>query len=141
MSFGTAIQAAVYGRLTTYAPLADLLAPHADNPAKPAVYDDVPQGALFPYVTIGDDTLIEWDQDACLGAEATITLHVWSRERGRKQAKTIQGALYDALHRYALPVDGSHTVDCLWEMSESFLDPDGHTRHGVSRFRIILQKL
>lgn len=129
MSFSLAIQAAVYQRLTNYVPLT---AP---------VYDDAPQGAAFPYITIGDDTLTEWDQDACLGAEATLTLHVWSRERGRKQTKQIQGLLYDALHRYPLTVNGAHAVDCLWEMSESFLDPDGHTRHGVSRFRIILQKL
>lgn len=141
MSFSLAIQQAIHDRLSSYAPLATELAAHKEQVGRPAVYDDAPQGAAFPYVTIGDDTLVEWDQDACLGAEATITLHVWSRERGRKQAKTIQGVLYDALHRYALPVDGSHTVDCLWEMSESFLDPDGHTRHGVSRFRIILQKL
>lgn len=129
MSFSTAIQQAIFTRLKNYAPLTV------------PVYDDVPQGADFPYVSIGDDTLIPFDQDACLGAEATVTLHTWSRERGRKQTKMIQGVLYDALHRYALQVDGSHTVDCLWEMSESFLDPDGHTRHGVSRFRVLLQKL
>lgn len=129
MSFSLAIQAAIYQRLTNYAPL------------NVPIYDDVPQGAAFPYITIGDDTLTEWDQDACLGADATLTLHVWSRERGRKQTKQIQGLLYDALHRYPLTVNGAHAVDCLWEMSESFLDPDGHTRHGVSRFRITLQRL
>lgn len=140
MSFSTAIQQAVYDRLRTYAPLADVLAQHIDI-GGPAVYDDVPQNAKFPYVSIGDDTLIEWDTDTELGAEATITLHVWSRERGRRETKLIQGLLYDALHRYPLPVPGMHVIDCVWEMSESFLDPDGHTRHGVSRFRIILQKL
>lgn len=142
MSFSTAIQQAVYDRLRTYAPLTAVLAPHADsNIGGSAVYDDVPQSAEFPYVALGDDTLIEWDTDTELGAEATITLHTWSRERGRRETKLIQGLLYDALHRYELPIPGMHVIDCLWEMSESFLDPDGHTRHGVSRFRVIMQRL
>lgn len=142
MSFAHRIQAAVYARLRTYAPLTAMLAPHADpQVGGAAIYDDVPQGAAFPYVTIGEDTLVEWDTDTELGAEATITLHTWSRQRGRAETKALQGHIYDALHRYALPVTGMHLIECKWEMSESFLDPDGHTRHGVMRFRLVLQDL
>jgi len=39
------------------------------------VYDDVPQGASFPYVVIGDDTSIPWDTDDSVGSESTLTIH------------------------------------------------------------------
>jgi hypothetical protein len=137
MSFESAIQTAIYERLSAYAPLTAVIT---------GVYDDVPQAAdagsnaAFPYVTIGDDTLNEWDTDTEQGADTTITIHSWSRARGRKEIKAIQGHIYDALHRYELPVTGHHLIACDWEASESLLDPDGRTRHGISRFRIVLQK-
>jgi hypothetical protein len=102
-----------------------------------AVYDHVPQDAAFPYVVIGDSTEAQWDTDDSTGTEATVTIHVWSRFRGRSETKLIQDAIYQSLHRYDLPIDGVHTVTVEWEYAESFLDPDGLTRHGVQRFRII----
>lgn len=122
------IQKAVYARLiSTY----DLNVP---------VYDHVPQDAAFPYIVIGDSTAIQWDTDDSLGTESTITIHVWSRFRGREEVKEIQGQIYDALHRHELDIDGCHTVTCEWEHADSFVDPDGITRHGVSRFRILAER-
>lgn len=141
MSFSTEIQKAVYDRLINYAPLASALADNADMPGLPAVYDDVPQDAAFPYVTIGEDTLTEWDTDTELGSQSVVTIHTWSRQRGKAETKRIQGLLYNALHRHDLSIPGYNVIDCLREMNNSALDPDGHTRHGVSNFRIILQKL
>jgi hypothetical protein len=110
------------------------------------VYDSVPQAAdagsdlPFPFVTIGDDTAIDWDTDTSVGKEATLTIHSWSRYRGRSEVKQIQGAIYEALHLSNLSVVGYTTVLCLSEFSESLVDPDGLTRHGVQRFRVILDK-
>jgi hypothetical protein len=91
-------------------------------------------------VTVGDDTTLDWDTDTSLGKEATITIHTWSRYRGRTELKQIQGLVYNALHLVNLNVVGYDTVQCLSEFSETFLDPDGLTRHGVQRFRLIIDK-
>ena len=130
MSAELRVQEAVYTRLAAV----------LDIP----VYDHVPQpvdsgdNAKFPYVAIGDDTTIAWDTDTSDGFEITITIHSWSRSRGRLEVKTIMGEVWDALHRYALPVAGYRTIFVYGEFSETFVEADGITRHGVQRFRIVI---
>ena len=110
------------------------------------VYDEVPYlpegmpATNFPYVVIGDDTAIPFDTDDQVGADATLTIHVWSQYRGRKEAKDIQGEIYRLLNRATFEIIGYNTVDCLWEFSETFVETDGATRHGVSRYRITIQE-
>lgn len=99
-------------------------------------YDHVPQETAFPYVVIGDDTSIPWDTDDSIGSETTCTIHVWSRHRGRKEVKQIMRTIYEALHRQELSIIGGALVECQAELEESFMDPDGLTRHGVIRFRL-----
>ena len=146
MSFEYVIQKAIYDKLIADSALNTMLAKNVENPSLPAIYDNVPQAvdsgsdSVFPYITIGDDTMVDWDTDTSQGKEATLTLHVWSRYRGRKQTKEIQGAIYDALHLSNLIISGYHSVLMLSEYSETLLDPDGLTRHGVQRFRLILEK-
>ncbi len=126
-----ALQTALYARLANYAPLSAL----AD-----AVYDHVPQDAAFPYVQVGEIDGTEWDTDTSLGSDDTVTIHVWSRYRGRLETHQIQDAIYGALHRHALAVDGAHVVTVEFEFADSLLDPDGLTRHGVQRFRVLLNQ-
>ena len=121
------VQVAVYQDLIAYTPLMNRVT---------GVYDHVPQGTAYPYVVIGEDTAIEWDTDTSDGVESTLTIHVWSRLKGRRETKEIMELIYDALHRAELQIEGLHSVFCYWEFSETFLDPDGETRHGVTRFRI-----
>lgn len=136
-----ALQTALYERLKNYADLSALLADDVrPNISGSAVYDHVPQDAVFPYVAIGDTTSAEWDTDTSLGSEATATIHVWSRERGRMEAKEIQRELYNALHRHALSITGATTVTCDWEFAETELDTDGLTRHGITRFRLLIEQ-
>ena len=104
------------------------------------VFDHVPQNTKPPYITIGEDTSIEWDTDTELGSESTITVHVWSRQPGRREVKEIMEDVYHTLHRQTLYSNGIIYVNVNWEFSETFLDPDGVTRHGVMRFRILSQE-
>jgi hypothetical protein len=105
-----------------------------------AVYDDVPDNAAAPYVVIGDDTFVEFDSDGATGFDATVTVHSWSTYRGRSQVKDIMGAIYAALHRAEFTVTGYNLVGCDCEFSETFLESDGVTRHGVQRFRILIRE-
>lgn len=130
MSYETAVQTAVFEALNGHAALTAL----AD------IYDAVPQGAGIPYVTIGEDNHNEWDTDNTTGSDCSITIHTWSRGRGRKQAKAIQAEIYAALHRAELSHTGYKFDSCDWESSQSFTDADGLTRHGVQIFRIILER-
>jgi hypothetical protein len=103
------------------------------------VYDDVPYmpegmpASNFPYTVIGNDTQIAWDNDTDLGAEITVTMHVWSRGAGFKECKVILGEIYAILHRATLTEAG-------YKFSQTMLDPDGETRHGVTRYRLTVQE-
>ena len=104
-------------------------------------YDHVPQDSAFPYIVIGDDTSVPFDTDNSVGTETTCTIHVWSRHLGRKQVKQIFGELYALLNRAEFPIIGGALVECQAEFEESFLDSDGLTRHGVMRFRLVVESV
>ena len=142
-----AVYSALFTRLTGYAPLTAQLASHnyGGGMTLPAIYDDVPQAAdgavtsAFPYVRIGAFIRDENDTDTELGFTGTLTIHTWSRGAGMKQAEAIMDAIYDALHFYNLIVTGYGVSTIHQEFAEIMLDSDGKTRHGVQRFRIILE--
>lgn len=120
------LQAAVWGRLSA------VLAPVP-------VYDNPPQDLAQPYVVIGEDFHQPWDTDDSIGSESVLTVHTWSTYRGRMEVKTIQGQIYDALHRFELPVTGFATVTVEFESAEVFRDQDGESMHGVSKFRTLVE--
>jgi len=103
------------------------------------LYDSVPASATFPYVTLGDVQLRDFDTKDASGFEQTLILHVWSRYRGRKEAKEIMQAVYDALHQQPLTIAGARFVDCRLQNASLAMDQDGLTLHGILRFRLIVQ--
>lgn len=125
------IQQAIYDDLTASEQLMERIE---------GVFDHVPQNTKYPYVVIGEDTGLQWDTDTSDGVNSTITVHVWSRERGRKETKEIMDIIHRVLHRSELNISTLTSVFCYWEFSESFMDTDGKTRHGVTRFRILAEE-
>lgn len=132
------IQRAVFARLTAFGALTSLLADGADS-----VHDQVPQAAKgednspYPFVTVGDDVHSVWDTDDTDGLESDITVHVWSRHRGRIEVKDIQAKVKAALHHNPLQVDGVPVVLLHFVDSSAVRDPDGLTQHGVQSFRML----
>lgn len=123
------LQVAIYNKLTGDSTLMSLVTNR--------IYDHVPQGAAFPYLAIGDDTLTDWSTFARLGQQATVTLHAWSREKGRKEVKAILSQVDTVLNRQELTLSGFTFVACVREFEETFLDADGITYHGVQRYRVM----
>lgn len=107
------------------------------------VYDAVPpsvdHSAAFCYVTLNDIQAIDWSTKTFNGQDFAVNIHVWSSYRGNKEVQEKFDTIHTALHNAALSVTGAATVICRYEASQIFLDPDGLTRHGVQRFRIVLQ--
>lgn len=132
MSAGTELQTAVYAALIADTDLMSEVS---------GVFDAVPDNYdSFPYVTIGEDVLNEFDTDTTNGHNVSLTIHTWTRKAGRKQAKTIQGLIYDTLHNSTLVMTG-YIMILMRQIDETTLmDPDGKTRHGVQTFNAILFK-
>ena len=55
------------------------------------VFDDVPEGTAYPYVVIGEETAIPMGAKDVDAHEHTLTIHVWSQYRGRKEIKNDEG--------------------------------------------------
>jgi hypothetical protein len=103
------------------------------------IYDAPPRNADFPYVTIGQANISDWSTGTDAGAEHQLTLHAWSRERGKRQCYGIMDGLEAALHDRALTLDGHALVNLRFEFAEARRDPDGITYHGVVRFRAVTE--
>ncbi len=127
-----ALQKAIHAALTTNAALLALL-------GGPRVYDDVPRGAPFPYVTFAQSTERDWSTGSEEGGEHIVTLHVWSRAAGSKEAQEIIGAVRAALHDQALALTGHRLVNLRREFSEVRRDADGETTHGLVRLRAVTE--
>jgi len=131
-SAGWALQQAIFAALTADAGLLALL-------GGARVYDDVPTRAEFPYVTFAQSTERDWSTGSDDGAEHVLSLHVWSRAGGRKEALLIMGQMRAILNDAALVLSGFRLVHLRHEFSDVRRDPDGETWHGIVRFRAVTE--
>lgn len=120
------LQTAVRAKLLADAALMDVI--HG-------VHDEVPENAPFPYVVIGDVTEVPDDAHDRQGLTTTITLHIWSRYRGFKEALEILVHVDRVLDRQPLAVDGFEDVSIAREWHQTLRDPDPEIRHIPVRFR------
>lgn len=127
-----ALQQAIFGNLTSDATLVSLL-------GDARVWDAVPTRAEFPYITFAQTTERDWSTGSEDGAEHVVSLHVWSRGAGRKEALAIMERLKALLHDAALTLTGHRLVNLRHEGSEVRRDPDGETYHGIVRLRAVTE--
>jgi hypothetical protein len=128
------LQRAVYDALVVDTALAILL-------GGARIYDEVPRGAAFPYVTFGASTVRDWSTGTERGSEHVIVLRAWSKSGGERDVHLILEALRSALHEAPLSVDGHRLVSIRHEMSDAMRDPDGETYHGAARFRAVTEPM
>jgi len=127
------LQKAVYTKLTDDAGLMALVT---------GVYDWVPEGTAFPYITIGEGQFNERDNKTHNGIRTDLIVHVWSNRgivgiRGRDEARQIAQVVYDLLHWQPLTIENYDHVFTKWAFGETILDVDGVTYHSVQRFEIL----
>jgi hypothetical protein len=125
------LQQAVYAKLTGHAPLMALVS---------GVYDEVPEQATHPYVSLGSITENVDDAHNQRGLEASVVLHVWSKYRGFKEAAGILAELDAALDRQPLTVTGFRDVSIAHQQHTELRDPDPDIRHINVSYRVWLTK-
>jgi hypothetical protein len=104
------------------------------------IYDEVKEGAMLPYVQIGDETNTPYDTKTSYGDDVTVTLHAWSAGPGKVEAKRIMNAIAQAMTNAPLDLSGGFECDGLeLDFSECF--NDGQAYHGVCRFRIYVKQI
>jgi hypothetical protein len=126
-----AVQEALYAKLSDDSGIKALVG----DPAR--VYDNVPQDTPYPYIEIGEDTALDGGTATEQGMDLTVMLHYWARDRGKRTVKLIAARVYELLHEQELVVESQSLVLCRFVFGDFLLDPDGVTRHGVARYRIL----
>ena len=127
-----ALQRGVYQALTGSPHLTALL-------GGARIYDDAPQSAPYPFITLGQSVLRDWSTGTEDGAEHELTLHVWSRAGGKKQVQEIIESVKAVLHDKPLLLEDHHLINLRYGFSEARLDPDGDTFHGIVRYRAVTE--
>jgi hypothetical protein len=131
MSIGQfALQSAIYSSLSNDNTLTQVLGA--------GVFDEVTEGATYPFVALGEETAVDYSTKNLVGGETTINIHIWSQYKGSKETKNIMDKIHDLLHDSNLTVSGFNLINLRFEYSDIMRDPDGVTRHGVMRFRAII---
>lgn len=133
MSADLALQKAIHARLAGDAALAALVAAR--------IYDNPPDDAGFPYLTLGENEMRDWSTGEGAGAEHLLSLHAFSRRGGRREAKEILAAVGAVLHDAALTLDGHALVNLRLRDSETRREPDGRTWRGTIRFRAVTEEI
>lgn len=103
------------------------------------VYDSVPRGAAFPYVTFGPSATRDWSTGTEKGAEHTLTLRAWSKGGGAREVHLVLDAVRAALHEATLTLDGHRLVSLRHEASDAAREADGETWQGAVRFRAVTE--
>ncbi|ETX26441.1 DUF3168 domain-containing protein, partial [Roseivivax isoporae] len=97
------------------------------------IYDNVPNGVTFPYVSFGPTQEITDDEQCIDGEEHVFQIDVWDRSQARlSPTKRIAGAVKAALHDAALTLPDPYALAFIRVTStRTMRDPDGITGHGI----------
>jgi hypothetical protein len=105
------------------------------------VFDDVPREAPFPYITIGDIETRDWSTQTSRGHEHTVTVHLWSRYRGRKQVQDLIAEVDRILDGASPPLTGYRVVNLSTVFWTAQREPDGEVYRGTMRLRAVTEPL
>ena len=105
------------------------------------VYDEAPQNAATPYVSLGDCQVLP-DKAGCIdGSECYPIIDVWSTCQGYAEAKTIAAAILAKLDDQPENLDVAGFSVTIFEIHNymPLRDPDGVTRRVSLTFRALVQ--
>lgn len=108
--------------------------------ARAPLYDEVPEDAVHPYITLGSITEVPDDAHDRQGLESTVVLHIWSRYRGYREGAEILAELDRVLDRKPLAVAGYTDVSIAHAHHQSARDPDPEIRHINVAYRVWMTK-
>jgi hypothetical protein len=104
------------------------------------VYDQVPESASFPFVSLG--SIIEFPDDAhdAQGLTSMVTVHIWSKAPGNGEVFDLFAAVDAALDRVPLTVAGFKDVQIKHTQHLTVDDPDPLVRHISAQYLVRMSK-
>lgn len=104
------------------------------------VYDNVPQSAVFPYVSFGPKQSLPDDADCITGFEIFLQIDAWSRGVGFPEVERVAEEVRSAFHEYELPLVDNALVSLTHRQTRLLRDPDGLTNHAAVEFTALVEQ-
>lgn len=104
------------------------------------IYDRVPEGVQFPYVSFGPSDEVSDDAECIDGFAVTMQLDVWSRAVGFPECRRITDAVRKALSVENIQLTDNALVTFNHVTTRIFRDPDGLTSHGAITFEAFVEQ-
>jgi hypothetical protein len=92
---------------------------------------------MFPFVTIGADTITPFDDKDKPGGNAIVQISIWARSTSMLGIKAIADAVDARIRRQALSISGATHITTELESSTTTQDPDGKTKRVLSLYRVL----
>lgn len=109
-----------------------------------AIYNDVPQNAVMPYVEVGLPTEHRWDTLGCMGKRLTVQVRAVTNgdvDRGDKKGAQILSACIGALHFNPTTGIAHHlNAGMVYDSGDTFQEivSGVRIRHTIGIFRILV---
>lgn len=129
-----AFQEAVFGLLVNDSVLVELL-----GGAK--IYDRAPEGAIFPYITFAGVNTRDASTASESGLECRLTLNIWSRYHGKRQALDILQRIRALLEDGTVALSHHVLVNLMEEFADVSQDRDRLTYRGLIRYRAFIETM
>jgi hypothetical protein len=135
MSPSSALQAAIHARLSADPAVQAVLG----NPAR--LHDRALDDAVFPYAVHARIESRIADASEAPASEHVVTMHVWSRHGGAREAQATLEAMRLSLHGAPLSLAGHRLVLLYAVYTDVFRTLDQRTHFGVLRLKAVSEPL
>jgi hypothetical protein len=103
------------------------------------IFDSIPAGAAFPYVSYGPSDLVTDDADCLTAFNGFHQLDAWSRSPGYPEVKRVANAVRVALHDASLALPTNALVFLEHRSTRYVRDPDGLTSHAIIQLETVIE--
>jgi len=129
------LQVSIKAKLDANSTLTGMLANGADS-----IRDFVREDDAFPYIVSSEVVSRESDTMLYNGYDNLVSIHVYSRYKGQKEAKEIAEQVYNSLHKQDLTMSSGTHILTKFNSANYLIDADGETRHVVMNFKIVTEQ-
>src|SRR5262245_64043470 len=106
------LQRAIFSALSNDSELAALL-------VGVRIFDQAPANVAFPYITFGRTSIYDWSTGTESGTEQLFTLHIWSKEKGKKETLDIMELARARMDDASLTLEGHHIANIRLEFADT----------------------
>jgi hypothetical protein len=99
--------------------------------------NNVPKDQAFPYVVLGETSMVPWDVFGGDGEDMVLTIHSWSTYNGKRELATVRGEIKKTLHHTDLDMP-DFTGTLKHDIGNAMSDDTSGTKlmHGTDRYRV-----